>query len=35
MKQRINVENLRKLCDEQKNRLADWWRPVPGDYFWD
>lgn len=33
MKQRITVEQLQELTDEQKERLREWWKPVAGDYF--
>jgi len=33
MKQRITVEQLQELSEEQGGRLREWWRPVAGDYF--
>lgn len=33
MKQHITAEQLQELTTEQKQRLADWWQPQPGDLF--
>ncbi len=32
MKQRIAVEQLNELTDEQKKRLREWWKPEDGDW---
>lgn len=32
MKQRITVEQLNELTDEQKERLREWWKPQTGDW---
>jgi hypothetical protein len=31
MKQRITVEQLNELTDDQKKRLREWWKPWPAD----
>lgn len=31
MKQRITVEQLQELTDEQQQKLRDWWKPETGD----
>jgi len=33
MKQRITVEQLKELTDEQRERLRDWWKPDIGDKY--
>jgi hypothetical protein len=33
MKQRITVEDLNQLTDEQKQRLRDWWKPESYDRY--
>lgn len=33
MKQRISVEDLQQLTEEQKERLREWWKPQEGDWF--
>jgi hypothetical protein len=35
MKQRITVEQLNELTDEQKERLRVWWKPQIGDWIID
>lgn len=35
MKQRITVEQLQELSDEQKKRLREWWKPQEGDFITD
>jgi hypothetical protein len=35
MKQRITVEQLQELTEEQKQRLREWWKPEPGDIMLD
>jgi hypothetical protein len=32
MKQRITLEQLNELTDEQKGRLREWWNPQRGDF---
>lgn len=35
MKQRITIEQLNELSNEQKERLREWWKPQYGDgYFY-
>lgn len=34
MKQRISVEQLQELTEEQKGRLREWWRPRKGDWYY-
>ena len=31
MKQRITVEQLNELADEQKEKLREWWKPAYSD----
>jgi hypothetical protein len=31
MKQRITIEQLKDLTEEQKQKLREWWKPEPGD----
>lgn len=33
MKQRIAVEQLMDLTEEQKQKLREWWKPQEGDFF--
>lgn len=33
MKQRITIEQLNELSEEQKERLRDWWKPEPCDVY--
>lgn len=33
MKQRITVEQLNELTEEQKEKLREWWKPQDGDFF--
>lgn len=33
MKQRITVEQLNELTEEQKTKLREWWIPQDGDFF--
>jgi hypothetical protein len=33
MRQRITIEELNELTDEQKVRLKEWWKPHFGDFF--
>lgn len=33
MKQRITVEQLNELTEEQKEKLREWWEPADGDVF--
>lgn len=33
MKQRITVEQLQELTDDQKLKLREWWKPEVGDLF--
>jgi hypothetical protein len=33
MKQRITIEQLNELTDEQKKRLREWWKPQEGDFI--
>lgn len=33
MKQRITVEQLNELTDEQKDKLREWWEPEEGDWY--
>ena len=34
MKQRITVDDLQQLTDEQKQKLREWWKPEDGDWFY-
>jgi len=34
MKQRITVEDLEQLTEEQKQRLREWWKPQSGDFMY-
>lgn len=34
MKQRIKIEQLNELSDEQKERLREWWNPSSGDAYY-
>jgi polyphosphate kinase len=34
MKQRITIEQLQELTEEQKNKLWDWWKPSTGDHVY-
>lgn len=33
MKQRITIEQLHELTEEQRERLWEWWKPLEGDVF--
>jgi hypothetical protein len=33
MKQRITLEQLNELDEEQLTRLRDWWKPEEGDWY--
>jgi hypothetical protein len=35
MKQRISVEQLQELTEEQQRRLREWWKLQPGDIMFD
>jgi hypothetical protein len=35
MKQKITVEQLQELTEEQKKRLREWWKLQPGDIMFD
>jgi hypothetical protein len=34
MKQRITVDQLLELSEDQRIRLREWWYPTPGEYYW-
>jgi hypothetical protein len=35
MKQRISIEQLQELTEEQQYRLREWWKPQEGDWYHD
>mgnify|MGYP003593115858 CR=1 FL=1 len=34
MKQRITVEQLQELTQEQQERIREWWKPAEGDWYY-